>query len=133
MTWRTDFSTFSQLTKNLAHLTSESYYYSAKRYINFVSTTDEVDMRSVPFSQKLLRDYAAGRRKKVCECTIEHEVHGILAFWQFCYENKNPVKPVSFKELDLPIKCRKNPTQPLTHSEYSLFMEKIYEQLPTIY
>jgi len=133
MTWRTDFSTFSQLTENLAHLTSESYYYSAKRYIDFVSATDEVDIRSVPFSRKLLRDYAAGRRGKVSECTIEHEIHGILAFWKFCYENKNPIKPLSFKDLDIPIKCSKNPTRPLTHSEYSLFMEKIYAQLINLY
>ena len=91
-------------------------------------------MRSITFSKKLLQGYAARRREeKVSECTIEHEVHGILAFWNFCYENKNPIEPISFKKLNLPIKCSKNPTQPLTHAEYSLFMEKIYEQLTTIY
>ncbi len=133
MTWRKNFSTFLQLTENLAHLTSRSYYYDAKRYITFVSNANTVDIRSLPFSRTLLRDYAAARRGKVSECTIEHEVHGILAFWKFCYENKNPIEPLSFKELNLPIKCSKNPTRPLTHSEYSLFMEKLYAQLINLY
>ena len=133
MPWRTNFSNFLKLTKNLAHLTAGSYYYAARRYANFASNGDPADIDSLPFSQTLIRNYAAGRRGEVGECTIEHEVHGILAFWKFCYENKNPIKPLSFKELDLPIKCSKNPTHPLTHVEYSLFMEKIYEQLVYIY
>jgi site-specific recombinase XerD len=139
MSWQNNFSTHLLLEKNLALGTTKAYKYDASRYASFATQLglDEIaniDLAIVPFNKILVRNFAASlRKKKLAESTIERHIHGVLAFWNYCYELKYTDRPLPFQHLDLHIKSSKNPTTALTNKEYTHFMSKLYAELQRIY
>lgn len=134
MDWHSDFLTYLLLTKNLAPLTAKAYLFDAEQIVVFVAPLISNDISAIPFSRKLLRDFAAHLRlKDLSENTIERQIHGTLAFWSYCHEQGYTTRAIPFKELGLRIKSSKNPTAALTPADYKFFMEKIHDQLTRIY
>jgi site-specific recombinase XerD len=134
MTWTNDFQTYLTVSKNLATKTATSYLYDAKLYAEFASVTTPYEISGITFSRKSLRDFAAHlRMKELAESTIERQVHGVLAFWNYCHEEAgHPTKPIRFHDLGLLIKSSKNPTSPLEKSEYSHFMKSLKNEIDNI-
>ena len=134
MIWLNGFRTYLAITKNLAPKTVISYIYDAKLYTEFASNSTPNKLKNITFDKKSLQGFAASlRMQELAESTIERQIHGVLAFWNFCYEETGrPKKPMRFRDLELHITSSKNPTSPLEKSEYLHFMKNLKDEIDNI-
>ncbi len=114
--------------------TAKNYAYDAKQYISFFSLEIDETLTHFEITKSMIHKFVAYRRELGrAESTIERQVHGLIAFWDFLHLQGLATEPIPYKKLGLNIKPIVNPTQPLSKNDNNRFMKGIFDELETIW
>ncbi|MBC8503275.1 MAG: site-specific integrase [Chloroflexi bacterium] len=114
--------------------TSKSYVSDAKQYIAYYSQEVDEALTNFEISKSSIQKYVAYLRELgKAESTIERQVHGLIAFWDFLHSQGLASESIPYKKLNLNIKPVINPTQPLSKQDDKRFMKGLFDELETIW
>jgi site-specific recombinase XerD len=119
--------------RGLSKATSESYKHDVICFITFCHSKSLFG-ESVCVDKLLLTHFIAWlSEKEIKRSTIQRRVMGVLAFWEFIFEEKqtgNP--PMTLKRMHLKLHPSPNPTRPLNAREFAIFTEGLSNELAAI-
>lgn len=121
--------------KASARNTALSYASAARQYLTFYQERiDEQNTRLSISAQNIQQYVAYCREQGKKESTIETQIHGILAFWDFLHQQGlTPNEPVPFTKLNIRVKPKLNPVPPLSKEEERPIMQEVYDELNTMW
>ncbi|MEA3421949.1 MAG: site-specific integrase [Acidobacteriota bacterium] len=129
-----EFRRYLEIRRDRAESTAYSYGRDANDYIVFFKEGND-DKTNLIISGELLVGYLYYLKKQsICNATIKRRLIGVRNFWKFLYK-KGYVEepPVTLDDLDIVVKKKRNPTQPLGPQDYVVIREEIKNELSYIY
>lgn len=127
------FRRYLEIRRDRAETTAYNYVRDAYDYIDFFKDSHD-EKTKLTISGDHLVDYLYYLKKQpICNSTIKRRLIGVRNFWKFLYKRGFIEKPpVTLDDLDIVIKKRRNPTNPLSPREYTFLREETKNELSYI-
>jgi site-specific recombinase XerD len=113
--------------------TVADYMHDVNRYLDYFREKVDPSLESFEINASHIRGFVTFLRIAQNEnSTIERRLHGLYSFWTFLHDDHNFSAPISIRACHIRLKKRRNPTQPLMQKNYTLFMERLQDELTKI-
>jgi len=113
--------------------TREAYKHDINCFLNFCCSQNLFN-ESVFVDKTLITRFIAWlTQNEIKKSTIQRRVMGVLAFWEFLFEEKhmgNP--PMTLRRMHLKLHPSPNPTRPLNANEFKKYTEGLQDELAAI-
>jgi site-specific recombinase XerD len=131
-TLRKGFNRFITGPRGATEATLSAYNHDIDMYLEYLDS-DPNTSSSFEINERTLRNYVTFLRERGnVSSTIQRRLNGVSAFWNFLYLEYSYSNPKSIKDCGIRLKNKRNPTQSISHAEYSFLIGIIYANLSKI-
>jgi len=128
-----EFPEYLRGVRDAADNTINDYLHDVNRYLDYFREKVDPSLERFQIDASHIRGFVTFLRMAENEnSTIERRLHGLYAFWSFLHDEHNFSAPISIRACHIRLKKKRNPTQPLMHKNYTLFMERVHDELTKI-
>ncbi len=128
-----EFPEYLKGVRDAADNTVANYMHDVNRYLDYFREKVDPSLESFQIDEIHIRGFVTFLRAADNEnATIERRLHGLYAFWMYLHDQHKFSSPISIRDCHIRLKKKRNPTQPLMQKNFTLFMERLQDELTKI-
>jgi site-specific recombinase XerD len=113
--------------------TVAAYKHDLDRYLEYLKSKSDIPQGEFMLNERTMRGFVSFLRVRGnADSTIQRRLDGVSAFWKFLYLEHDFDTPKSARDCGIRLKNKRNPTVYIPRSDYRIFMEAVYVDLPKI-
>jgi site-specific recombinase XerD len=113
--------------------TIAAYKHDLDMYLEYLKCKSDITPGEFVLDDRSMRGFVSFLRARGnAESTIQRRLDGVSAFWKFLYLEHDFSAPKSARDCGIRLKNKRNPTVHIPRSDYRIFMEAVYVDLPKI-
>lgn len=113
--------------------TIAAYKHDIDMYLEYLTSKPDIAPGQFVINERTMRGFAIFLRERDnVDSTIQRRLDGVSAFWKFLHLEHDFDEPKSAKDCGIRLKNKRNPTPSIPRTEYTIFMEAVYDDLRKI-
>jgi site-specific recombinase XerD len=113
--------------------TVAAYKHDLDMYQEYLKSKSDIPPGEFVLNERTMRGFVSFLRARGnAESTIQPPLDRVSAFWKFLHLEHDFSAPKSARDCGIRLKNKRNPTVYIPRSDYRIFMEAVYVDLPKI-